>query len=329
MLKYTLRRLLFAVPLVLGIVTVTFFVARLAPGDPVELYLDPMGQADPAVAERVRQERGLDQPLLAQYGAWLAQSARGDFGQSFVHRRPVRDLLFEAVPYTLLLVLGALVIDVALGIGLGIVSAVRRGTRLDRFITVGSLTVYAVPGFWLALMLILVFSVQLGWFPTSGATSLGYADLSTGGKLLDRLRHLALPVLVLGVAGAAATARYMRASLLEVLDEDYVTAARAAGFRERTVILRHALRNALLPIITLYGMSLPFLLGGATIIETIFAWPGMGRLTVDAVAGRDYPVILATTTVAAVLTVIGNLLADVGYAAADPRVSYDGARRHG
>lgn len=327
MLKYSLRRLLFAVPLVLGIVTVTFFVAHLAPGDPVELYLDPLGQADPGVAERVRVERGLDEPIHVQYAAWLARSVRGDFGQSFLHRRPVRELVAETVPYTLLLVFGALVVDAMLGVGLGIVSAVRRGSRLDRFITVGSLTVYAVPGFWLALMLILVFSVHLGWFPTSGATSLGYEELSLGGKLLDRLRHLVLPVAVLGLAGAAATARYMRASLLDVLSEDYVAAARASGFPERTVILRYALRNALLPIITLYGMGLPFLLGGATIIETIFAWPGMGRLTVDAVAARDYPIILATTTVAAVLTVLGNLAADIGYAAVDPRVSYDGSRR--
>jgi peptide/nickel transport system permease protein len=184
-----------------------------------------------------------------------------------------------------------------------------------------------MPGFWLALMLVLVFSVHLGWFPTSHATSLDYERLSAFGKLMDRLWHLVLPVAVLGVAGAAATARYLRGRLLDVLGEDYITAARARGFRGWTIVRRHALKNALIPIITIYGMSLPFMLGGATIVETIFAWPGMGRLTVDAVLGRDYPVILATTMVAAVLTVLGSLLADVGYAAADPRVRYDGRRR--
>jgi peptide/nickel transport system permease protein len=176
-------------------------------------------------------------------------------------------------------------------------------------------------------MLVLMFSVQLGWFPTSQATSLDYADLSALGKVMDRLWHLVLPVTVLGVAGAAATARYMRSRLLDVLGEEYITAARARGFRGWTIIRRHALKNAMIPIITIYGMSLPLMLGGATIVETIFAWPGMGRLTVDAVLGRDYPVILATTMVAAILTVLGSLLADVGYAVVDPRVSYDGRGR--
>ncbi|MBT8461643.1 MAG: ABC transporter permease [Gemmatimonadetes bacterium] len=326
MLTYIVRRLLLAVPLILGIVTATFFLVHLAPGDPVDLYLQPQRQVDPAVIERVRQERGLDQPLHIQYVNWLSASARGDFGESFLLRRPVRDVLAETVPYTLLLILAALLVDALLGISLGVVSAVKRGTKLDRVVTLGSLVLYAMPGFWLALMLILLFSVGLGWFPTSQATSLDYADLSAFGKVLDRLWHLVLPVTVLGVGGAAATARYMRSRLLDVLGEEYITAARARGFRGWTIIRRHALKNAMIPIITIYGMSLPLMLGGATIVETIFAWPGMGRLTVDAVVGRDYPVILATTMVAAVLTVLGSLLADVGYAAVDPRVSYERSR---
>lgn len=327
MLTYIVKRLLLSVPLILGIVTATFFLSHLAPGDPVDLYLQPQSQMDPEVIERVRQDRGLDQPIHVQYVTWLANSARGDFGESFLLRQPVKDLLARTVPYTLLLILVALLVDALLGISLGVVSAVKRGTKLDRALTLGSLTLYAVPGFWLALMLILVFSVNLGWFPTSQATSLDYASLSLGGKILDRVWHLVLPVTVLGVGGAAATARYMRSRLLDVLGEEYIRAARARGFSGRTIVRRHALRNALIPIITIYGMSLPLMLGAATIIETIFAWPGMGRLTVDAVVGRDYPVILATTTVAAVLTVLGNLLADVGIAAADPRVSFDAARR--
>lgn len=327
MLKYIIRRLILAVPLILGIVTATFFVSQLAPGDPVDLYLQPQRQMDPAVIERIRQDRGLDRPIHVQYVTWLAHAARGDFGESFLLHRPVKDVIAETLPYTLLLILAALLVDALLGITLGIVSAVRRGSLLDRTVTLGSLALYAMPGFWLALVLILVFSVQLGWFPTSQATSLDYAGMTAFGKLLDRLWHMVLPVTVLGVAGAAATARYMRGRLLDVLNEEYITAARARGFSGWMVVRRHALRNAMIPIITIYGMSLPFLLGGATIVETIFAWPGMGRLTVDAVLGRDYPVILATTTVAAVLTVVGNIVADVGYAAVDPRVSYDGSRR--
>jgi peptide/nickel transport system permease protein len=327
--KYIIKRLLLSVPLVLGIVTATFFMAHLAPGDPMDMYLEPQRQrqVDPEVIELLRKKYGLDQPIHVQYGAWLKNFVQGDFGESFRHRRPVKDMLVEAVPYTLQLTVLAIILDALVGLTLGIISAVKQYSKLDKSLTVGSLVIYAIPSFWLALMLIMVFSVNLGWFPTSQTRSMTYEDLTTVGKVLDRMWHLALPVFVMGIAGAAGTARYMRNRLLEVLNEEYIVAARAQGFREKTVIVKHALRNALIPIITIYGMSLPFLLGGATVIETIFAWPGMGRLTVGAVGGRDYPLIMATTTIAAVLTIFGNLLADITYAAVDPRVSYDAPRR--
>jgi peptide/nickel transport system permease protein len=324
---YLLKRLLQAIPLLLGIVTVTFFITRLAPGDPMDIYLESQRQIDPEVIELIRKKHGLDQPIYVQYVKWVANVARGDFGESFRYRRPVSHLLAEAIPYTLQLTILALVLDALLGISLGIISAVKQYSALDKAVTLGSLIIYAIPGFWLALMLVLVFSVNLGWFPTSQTRSMDYDFLSFWGKLLDRLWHLVLPVFVLGVASAAGTARYMRNRLLEVLNEEYVLSARARGFRERVVILKHALRNALIPIVTIYGLALPFLLGGAVIIETIFAWPGMGRMAVEAVTGRDYPLIMATTTVAAVLTVLGNLLADITYASVDPRVSYDGKKR--
>ncbi len=329
MLKYTIKRLLLSVPLILGIITATFFMSRLAPGDPMDMYLEPrrQSQMDPQVIELLRIKYGLDQPIHVQYVTWLKNFARGDLGESFRYRRPVKDLLVEALPYTLQLTFLAIILDALVGISLGIISAVRQYTKLDKAVTVGSLVIYAMPSFWLALMLIMVFSVNLGWFPTSQTRSMNYDDLTAMGKLLDRMWHLALPVSIMGLAGAAGTARYMRSRLLEVLNEDYIMAARARGFRERTVIVKHALRNALIPIITIYGMSLPFLLGGAAIIETIFAWPGMGRMTVSAVGGRDYPIIMATVTIAAILTVLGNLLADITYAAVDPRVSYDAPRR--
>lgn len=329
MTRYILKRLLQALPLLLGIVTITFFIIRLAPGDPMDMYLEPtrQHQLDPEVIELIRQKYGLDQPIHIQYVKWVANVARGDFGESFRHRRPVNRILAEAIPYTLQLTVLALLFDALVGIALGIVSAVKQYSLLDKAVTLGSLAVYAIPGFWLALMLVLVFSVHLGWFPTSQTRSMNYEFLTAGQRVADRLWHLVLPVFVLGIASAAGTARYMRSRLLEVLNEEYVMAARARGFPERTVIVTHALRNALIPIITIYGLSLPFLLGGATIIETIFAWPGMGRLTVEAVGGRDYPVIMATTTIAAVLTVAGNLLADITYAAVDPRVSFEGRGR--
>ena len=275
----------------------------------------------------LRVKYGLDQPMHIQYVRWLGNVLHGDFGESFRHRRPVSHLLAEAVPYTLQLTVLAVLFDVLIGITLGIISAVKQYSLWDKVVTVGSLIIYAIPGFWLALMLVLMFSVNLGWFPTSQTRSMDYEFLSMWGKVGDRLWHLVLPVFVLGIASAAGTARYMRNKLLEVLSEDYVIAARARGFTERFVILKHALRNALIPIITIYGLSLPFLLGGATIVETIFAWPGMGRLAVGAVTGRDYPLIMATMLIAAVLTVMGNLLADITYAWVDPRVSYDGKKR--
>jgi peptide/nickel transport system permease protein len=295
----------------------------------MDMYLEPQRQrqVDPEVIELLRKKHGLDKPMHVQYVTWLKNFAQGDLGESFRHRRPVKDMLAEAVPYTLQLTILAIILDALIGITIGIISAVKQYSKLDKAVTVGSLIIYAIPSFWLALMLIMVFSVNLGWFPTSQTRSMYYEDLTAIGKMLDRMWHLALPVFVMGIAGAAGTARYMRNKLLDVLNEEYIMAARARGFREHTVIVKHALRNALIPIVTIYGMSLPFLLGGATIIEKIFAWPGMGRLTVDAVGGRDYPIIMATVTIAAVLTVLGNLLADITYAAVDPRVSYDAPRR--
>ena len=327
--RHVLKRLLYAVPLLLGITTATFFMMQLAPGDPMDMYLEPQRQrqVDPEVIELLRQKYGLDQPIHVQYIRWMGNVLRGDLGESFRHRRPVSHLLAEAIPYTLQLTVLAVLFDALIGISLGIISAVKQYSLWDKAATLGSLIIYAIPGFWLALMLVLVFSVNLGWFPTSQTRSMDYESLSAWAKVGDRFWHLALPVFVLGIASAAGTARYMRNKLLEVLSEDYVIAARARGFTERVIILKHALRNALIPIVTIYGLSLPFLLGGATIIETIFAWPGMGRLAVAGVGGRDYPLIMATAMIAAVLTVLGSLLADITYAWVDPRVSYDGKKR--
>jgi len=329
MWRYIAKRLLQAIPLLLGIATITFIVVHLAPGDPMDVYLEERyrREVDPQVIELIRRRYGLDQPLHVQYVRWIGNLAQGDLGESFRYRRPVAGLIAERIPYTLQLTVLALLSDVLLGIALGIFAAVRQYSTADKVVTIGSLIIYSIPGFWLALMLVLVFSVNLGWFPTSQTRSLDYDLLSTGEQVLDRLWHLVLPVFVLGIASAAGTARYMRNRLLEVLSEEYVLAARARGLKERAVIFGHAVRNALIPIVTLYGLSLPFLLGGAVLIERVFAWPGMGLLSVEAIGARDYPIILATTMIAAVLVVLGNLLADITYAIVDPRISYDGRKR--
>ena len=325
---YIIKRLLQAVPLLLGIATITFFIVHIAPGDPMDMYMEKQyrKEVDPRVIEALRHKYGLDQPLPVQYVKWLRNLAHGDLGESFRYRRPVLDLIEERIPYTLQITVLALLVGAALGIALGIISAVKQYSALDKITTVGSLVFYSMPEFWLAVMLVLVFAVNLRWLPTSQTRSLDYELFSWSGKVLDRLWHLILPVFVLGVASAAGTARYMRNQLLEVLSEEYVLAARARGLSERAVILKHALRNALIPIITIYGLELPFLLGGAVLVEKVFAWPGMGLLAVEAVEARDYPIILATSMIAAVLVVLGNLLADIIYAVVDPRISYAAKR---
>lgn len=325
---YVVKRLLQAIPLLVGIATITFFIVHIAPGDPMDAYMEKQHrkEVDPQVIELLRKKYGLDQPLPVQYVKWLRNLAHGDLGESFHYRRPVSSLLAERIPYTLQLTLLALVLDALIGITLGIISAVKQYSFVDKTVTLGSLVIYSIPGFWLAIMLVLVFAVNLGWLPTSQTRSLDYEMLSMSGKILDRLLHLVLPVFVLGVAAAAGTARYMRNQLLEVLSEDYVIAARARGLPEMRVILKHALRNALIPIVTIYGLELPFVLGGAVLIEKVFSWPGMGLLAVEAIEARDYPIILATSMIAAVLVVLGNLLADVLYAVVDPRVSFDASR---
>ena len=256
MVRYIIKRLLQSIPLLLGIATLTFFIIHLAPGDPMDLFVNKNSHRpmDPVAIEMLRHKYGLDQPVHIQYIKWLGNVVKGDLGESFVHHRPVSTLLAEAIPYTLQLTVLALLLDALLGITLGILSAVKKYTLLDKIITLGSLIIYSIPGFWLALMLVMVFSVGLGWFPTSQTRSFDYEFMSMPRKLLDLGWHLVLPVFVMGVASAAGTARYMRSRLLEVLNEEYILAARARGIPERTVIMIQALRNALIPNITIYGI---------------------------------------------------------------------------
>ena len=321
MAKYVLRRLVGAIPLVLGIATIIFFLINLAPGSPIDLIVGPGVTRE--FREQMIRNFGLDQPLHIQYVKWLSAMFTGDFGYSFSQTRPVRDVLLGFLPNTVTLSLAALFVAFLFGVVLGTVQAVRQYSALDSGLSVALLFFYSMPSFWLALMLILVMSLMLGWFPVSGTVSTDYEFLSLSGRVIDRVRHLALPTLSLALVLTAGIARYMRGSMLEVVRQDYVRTAHAKGLPERVVVFKHALRNALIPIVTLVGLYLPFLFSGTVFIETIFAWPGMGRAIVGAIFQRDYPLVMAGSFFFATMVVLANLVADILYAVVDPRIRYE------
>ena len=320
-----LRRLLVAALTVVLVLTATFAALHLAPGDPVRLYLGP--SADEAVVAATRRAEGLDRPLAVQYGLWLVHFATGDWGTSIAEQRPVSRVLSDAVGPTLALVGASLLLTYLGGILIGAFQASRRRSALDTALTTATAVVYALPSYVVALALVLLFAYAAAlwgapsWlrFPAFGAASVDAAFLPPAARLADALRHLVLPVATLALVGAAGTARFVRGAVVEALRQPFVRAARAKGLGEARVLLRHALRNALVPVVTLLGLQLPALFSGVVFVETIFGWPGMGRVTVQAVLARDYPVVMASTAVFAVLVVLGNLLADLCAAWADPR----------
>jgi peptide/nickel transport system permease protein len=324
---YVVRRLLGAVLLVISVATLIFFVIHLAPGDPATLYI---GQnVPPEVIERIRTGLGLDDPLLVRYWKWLTAFLTGDFGYSFARSQPVADVLRETLPPTLVLAGSALVLTFLVGIAMGVFQAMRHRRPSDRILSVTSLFFYSMPSFWLGLMLMLLFSLKahewgLPWaLPPTGMTSVDHEFMGFWARMGDRVAHLVLPVATLTLVMSAGIARYTRGQMLEVIRQDYIRTARAKGLRERTVIMKHAFRNSLLPVITLFGLYLPLLFSGAVLVEVIFSWPGMGRVMVDSIFQRDYPVVMATSFMFALVVVIGSLVADVLYAVADPRIRYD------
>ena len=306
--------------IVLLVATITFVLIHLAPGDPFTATLE-----SPAVSESVRAQwraaYGLDRPLHEQYLLYIRNGLRGDFGYSHSLHRPVSEALGTAVPNTLLLMSVALAASFLLGVALGILQAARQGTAVDRALSAGSLFFYSMPDFWLALMALLVFAYWIPIFPVGGIVDPVLHDyLGFWGRVGDRLHHLVLPALTLTLLAAAGIARYQRSAMLDVIGQDYVRTARAKGVGPRAVILRHALRNALLPVITLLGLAFPVLLGGAVFVEKVFAWPGLGLLAVNAIATRDYPLVLAAAVIGGVMVTLGSLIADILYAVADPRL---------
>ncbi|MDH3997519.1 MAG: ABC transporter permease [Desulfuromonadales bacterium] len=321
MLHYLLKRLLMMIPLLIGITLISFVVIHLAPGEPTDLQTDLNPKASAEMRDRLREYYDLDKPLYVQYGKWLSRLVQFDFGESFSQdRRPVLEKISERLPITILINVLSILVILGLSVPIGIISALRRNSLFDRATTVFVFLGFAMPSFWLALLLMDYLGVRLGLFPIAGLKSIGYEYFSFGRQMWDSIHHLILPVFVSAFGGLAGFSRYMRSNMLEVIRQDYILTARAKGLSERVVICKHALRNALLPVITILGLSVPGLIGGSVIFETIFAIPGMGKLFYDGVMMRDYPLIMGILVIGAVLTLVGNLLADISYAMADPRI---------
>jgi peptide/nickel transport system permease protein len=321
MISYIIKRLIFMIPLLIGITIICFVVMHLAPGSPTDMETQMNPRVSAEMKERLRAMYDLDKPLHQQYLIWVKKLLVLDLGTSFSSdHRPVADKILERLPITILLNILSMLLILLIAIPIGVLSAVHQNSFFDRITGVFVFTGFAMPTFWLALLLMILFGVQLGWLPISGIRSLNYEYLPAGQAFLDLIKHLVMPVLLSAFGGLAGFSRYMRANMLEVIRQDYITTARAKGLPEWIVIYKHALRNALLPLVTILGLSVPGLIGGSVIFETIFAIPGMGQLFYMAVMARDYPTVMGILFIGAVLTLLGNLLADISYALVDPRI---------
>jgi len=317
MLRPLLVRAAAGVAVIWGVVTLVFLLLHVAPGNPAELLLGPA--ASPSQIAAQRHALGLDRPLPEQYAAWLGRFVRGDWGTSIVTGRPVRSMLLEAWPATARLVVLSLLLSYALGIALGVMQASRSGSRFDTAMSISSVTLFAMPGYWLGLMLVTVFTYRLHLLPAFGAGGLDAEFLPAGARMVDSLRHLALPLTTLTLIGVGGVARFVRGSMIDLEGSAFLLTARAKGLGSSRVLIRHTLRNALIPVLTLLGLSLPAVFSGTVFVEAIYAWPGVGRVLVEAVQARDHPVVLAAVAVSAGLVVVGNLLAEALVAWADPR----------
>ncbi len=324
MLAYLIKRMAGMVPLLIGITIISFAVIHLAPGNPVELQNSMNPKMTKEAKERLIKLYGLDKPLYIQYVNWLKNIATLDFGYSFApDHSKVIDKIKERIGITIVINMLSLLIIFILGIPLGILSAIYYNRVIDKSISFLVFIGFALPSFWIALLLMMFFCIKLGWLPISGIKALNHESMSFWEQIYDYARHLVLPLLVSTIGGLAGISRYVRGNMVEVLKADYILAAKARGISNSKIYLKHALRNALLPVITILGLSVPGLIGGSVIFESIFGIPGMGMLFYQSVMSRDYPVIMGILTIGAVLTLIGNLLADIGYAIADPRVRTD------
>jgi len=313
---FIIRRLIYAIPTLIGISIITFAIARLAPGDPIRLFTFGIRDFTEADYQQLLHRYGLDKPMPLQYIDWITNAVQGNFGESLIYHRESFTMLMERLPNTLVLAGAALLLQLVIGVPLGVVAAFKRGTWVDGAIRVFGVAGHAVPAFWLGLILIIVFAVQLRWLPSLGMLTVGHDQWD----ILDRLKHLILPSFVLALTGIANYSRILRTETLDVLAQDFVRTAHAKGLRERTVVFTHALRNALIPVVTALGGVLATLVGGALVIEQVFSWPGVGQFTFQAAIAKDYPIVQAGVMFTSTLLVISYLLRDLTYAIVDPRI---------
>jgi len=316
MFSYIIRRILIAIPVLFGVTIISFLIINMAPGNPLDMIIDPNISAADIAARK--EALGLNAPLYIQYWHWLVNMLQGNLGYSMITYRPVVDIIGERIGPTVLLMGSALGVGLIISIPLGILSATKQYSKLDYLCTAGSLFGISVPTFFLGLSSIYIFSLLLKWLPSSGMVTLG-----TGGDIVDRLEHLIMPMMVLGAFFAGKMVRYVRSCMLEILDQDYLRTARAKGLSESVVINRHALRNGLIPIVTVVGLEVAALLGGAVITEQIFSWPGLGQLTMESVMSRDYSTLMGLNFMAATVVLGVNLLTDIVYSIVDPRIKYN------
>lgn len=328
MLRYVARRLAYAVLTFFGITVVVFALVHSVPGDPVDFILGASGPKSipPAILAQIKHDNHLDEPLPLQYGWWLRGVLTLDFGRSILDHRPVLEKIVEKMPHTFVLNLLAFLVAAAIGLPVGLWSATKSGHLLERGTAIAFFLLYSLPTFWVALLLMRLFAVKLDWLPLLGMTSDDYLELTPGAQFLDRVKHLILPVATLAYGQLAIFARFSKSALAEVVRQDFITTAHAKGVAPRAVIWRHALRNALIPLITLLGLTIPYLISGAVIVEQIFQWDGVGYLFFASVQQRDYPTVLALTVATAIVTLLASLLSDVLYAAADPRIRLEGRK---
>ena len=317
MRTYLIQRFIHSVTILFGISVLVFVLVELAPGDVVDSMISPEDFVTPEVKAQMRKELGLDEPAPIRYVQWLGRMVQGDFGYSLAARKPINDMILARMPTTLELVGFALFISLVLGVGTGVIAAVKQYSWADYLATFSAFAWLSIPEFFLGMLMIYFFAVRLDWFPAFGTSTAGAEH-----HVLDRLDHLVLPGITLGLGLTAALTRYTRSSLLEMLNSDYMTTARAKGLRERSVIVRHGLRNALIPIVTVVAFRMPYLISGAVIIETVFQWPGLGFLTLNAATQKDYPLIMALALAVSVVVIVSSFLADIAYSLVDPRIRY-------
>ena len=319
MLRYFLKRLLSSIPLIIGITFISFILINLAPGSPLNEWADPSLSIEDT--QKIKTNLGLNDPIIIQYGRWLKEALKGNLGRSYSYSKPVTEMLKERMPATLLLSISSLILILGITLPLGLISGAKKDSFFDNFVLIFSFIGLSIPTFWLGLMLILGFSLRLNILPTSGFMNPQLSDATLWVQIIDISKHLALPLLTIVIGGLASLTRYHRFGIIKILSQDYILAAKARGISKTKLLFIHAFKNASIPIITILGLSLPGLIGGSFVIEYIFSWPGMGQLGISSIFSRDYPVIMGSIVFSSILIILGNLLADIAYTYADPRIS--------